>query len=479
MSGPRRVLAVLALTLACVASGCGGKSTDWPLPNHDLASTRFAARSGITRANVSRLHLLWRIRLRAKTDSGAITATPLIAGGVVYVQDMKSNVLAVRARDGRLLWRHHFTATSPGPNGLALADGRVYGATDSTAFALASADGRTLWTRRLVDQRARFVDIAPQVAHNDVFVSTIGLPPNGRGVLFALNEATGRVVWRRSTIKSRFAVPEEAGGGGAWYTPSVDDADVYWGIANPYPYGGSRRHPNGGAYAGPALYTDSLLVTDLGTGSVAWYAQITPHDVRDYDFQLPPILTHFGSRAVVISAGKAGRVLAWDARTHARLWERRVGLHRNDAGPLPARRIRVCPGLFGGVETPMALAGTRLFVPVVDLCAFGSATGYQPIGGLDPSTGTGELVALAAQTGAVLWVRRLAKPDFGCATAAGDVVFTSTFDGTLLALDARTGATLWQTRLPAGINACPAVSGRTVVVGAGVGPGAAVEAFGL
>ena len=57
-------------------------------------------------------------------------------------------------------------------------------------------------------------------------------------------------------------VPCEAGGGGAWYPPSVDGGDVYWGTANPYPCGGTRAHPNGGAYAGPALYTDSLLVLD-------------------------------------------------------------------------------------------------------------------------------------------------------------------------------------------------------------------------
>ena len=36
--------------------------------------------------------------------------------------------------------------------------------------------------------------------------------------------------------------------------------DVYWGVANPYPTGGSRALPNGRAFAGPALYTDSLVV---------------------------------------------------------------------------------------------------------------------------------------------------------------------------------------------------------------------------
>jgi hypothetical protein len=73
----------------------------------------------------------------------------------------------------------------------------------------------------------------------------------------------------------------------------------------------------------------------------------------------------------VFGAGKAGRVIAWDRATRRRRWTGVVGLHRNDVGPLPRRRVTVCPGLLGGVETPMAYADGRLFVPVVDLCGRG------------------------------------------------------------------------------------------------------------
>jgi alcohol dehydrogenase (cytochrome c) len=468
---------VLVIALA----GCGGSrgSDDWPLPNHDLASTRALEASGIDRDNVGSLHVAWQFRFRISPgDSGVFTATPVVADSVVYVQDMRSNVFALDLQTGKLLWRHLFGAANPGPNGLAVADGRVYGATDSSVFALEAATGRTLWRRFIVTPAARFVDIAPQVANGLVYLSTIGLPPNGRGELLALDAETGSARWRWSTINGAWRVPREAGGGGAWETPSVARGTVYWGISNPYPYGGSRAHPNGGAYAGAALYTDSLVALDAVTGKLDWYDQVTPHDVRDYDFQLPPLLGSAGGREAVFGAGKAGLVVAWDRSTHARLWQTAVGVHRNDRGPLPRRRVSVCPGLLGGVLTPMASSGGRLFVPVVDLCMRGSAVGYEPLEDVNVSRrGTGELVAVDAATGAELWTLRLPKPDFGCATVADEVVFTSTFDGKVYGVDTRDGRVLWRASLRAGINACPALASNWLLVGAGVPtePGARLE----
>jgi outer membrane protein assembly factor BamB len=101
-------------------------------------------------------------------DSGAFTATPLVAGGVVYVQDMKSSVFALDLETGAVRWQHLFSATNPGPDGVAVAGDRVYGATDSIAFALSARTGRLLWQHILVTPTQRFVDIAPQVANGVV-----------------------------------------------------------------------------------------------------------------------------------------------------------------------------------------------------------------------------------------------------------------------------------------------------------------------
>ena len=90
------------------------------------------------------------------------------------------------------------------------------------------------------------------------------------------------------------------------------------------------------------------------------------------------------------------------------------------------------------------------------------------LGRVNVGHGRGELVALDAATGKRLWVDRLPRPDFGCATVARGVVFTSTFDGVLIGVDARNGRRIFVRRLTAGINACPAVAGDMLVVAAGV-----------
>ena len=461
-----------SLVLASLLLGCGGRDTDatWRLPNGDLAGTRAAAGSAIDAGNVARLGVRWRYGLTAApTFSGIFASTPVAGRTTVYVQDLRSNVYALDRPTGKLRWAHRYRARNEGPNGLAVDGRRVYGATDAEAFALSASTGRELWRRHLTSATEQFVDVAPVVWEGLVFLSTVGYAPGGRGAIYALDAATGTVRWKFHTIEQPWRYPREAGGGGLWYPVSVDSrGQLYAGNSNPTPWGGSRKRPNGAAFPGPVPYTDSLLVLDARTGRLLWHDQVTPHDVRDYDFEATPILATVGDAELVFGAGKAGRVIAWDRSTRRRRWATAVGLHRNDVGPLPRQRVTVCPGLLGGVETPMAYADGRLFVPVVDLCGWGSAVARQQLTSVDPSRGRGRLVALDAATGRPIWERRLPSPDFGCATVSNDVVFTSTFDGQLYALAADDGTILWHAQMRAGINACPAIVGDLLLVGAGV-----------
>ena len=403
----------------------------------------------------------WRFRLTGGSAFGAFASTPLVAGGTVYAQDLASSVFALDARTGRPRWRYLQRAPNDGPNGLAIDGARLFGATDTSVFALDLRTGRRLWARRLTSRREQFVDIAPLAAQGLVFTSTVGFAPGGRGALYALDERTGRIRWRFDTIRDPWR-HAEAGGGGAWYAPSLaPDGRLYVGIANPDPWGGSRTLPNGGAYPGPVPYTDALVALDARTGRLLWYDQVTRHDVRDYDFEASPII----AGRSVYGAGKAGRVVAWDRVTGRRLWARAVGTHLNDLGPLPASPVRVCPGLWGGVLTPMAAASGRLFVPLVERCMPESATRPAPLRSI--ADGRGALVALDARTGRRLWSRFLGAPATGCATVARDVVFAPTFAGRVLALAADDGRVLWQAQLRAGIIGCPAVAGGLLVVGAG------------
>ena len=445
---------------ASAAATLVGAHTEWSQPNANLRGTRAVA-SPITSRTVASLRLRWRFPLTRGSTFGSFASTPLVAGGVVYVQDLSSSVYALDADTGRRRWSFLTRAPNDGPNGLALAGARVFGATDTSVFALERRTGRRLWARRLVNRHEQFVDIAPLAARGLVFSSTIGFAPGGRGALYALDQRTGRIRWRFDTIRDPWPFPS-AGGGGAWYPPSLaPDGRLYAGISNPGPWGGSPVRPNGGMFPGPAPYTDALVTLTAASGKLLWFDQVTKHDVRDYDLEASPIVAGH----VVFGAGKAGRVVAWNRVTGRRLWSRAVGTHLHDLGPLPHRPTTVCPGLWGGVLTPMAYAGGRLFVPVVERCM--RERSDDAVRPADLAPGDGLLVALAANDGRRLWSRRLGSPATGCATVAGDVVFAPTLDGDVVAFGAADGRTLWHVRPRAGINGCPSVAGGLLLVGAG------------
>jgi len=435
-----------------------------------LAGTRAASGSSLRAGNVRQLEVRWRFGLDDPPSSAGIFAsTPVVHDDTVYIQDLDSTVFALNRATGAVRWTTQFNQANGGPNGLAVTGGRVYGATLSAAFALSAKTGKTLWTHHLTSRTQQLIDVAPVAWRGLLFLGTIGYAPAGRGTIYALDARTGAIRWRFDTISRPWRHPLLAGGGGIWYPVSVDDRGrLYAGNSNPSPWGGSRRFPNGAAFPGPVLYTDSLIVLDARTGKLQWYDQVTPHDIRDHDFQATPMLLTAHGTPLVIGGGKGGRVIAWNRDTHKRVWETTVGVHRNDSGPLPRRPAAVCPGLYGGIETPMAYAAGRVFVPVVNLCTRDSATTSESVTSIQPDRGAGEFVALDPATGRILWDRHLPSPDFGCATAVNDIVFTSTYAGIVYAFAARDGRLLWHARLPANINACPTVDGDQVLVGAGV-----------
>jgi outer membrane protein assembly factor BamB len=117
----------------------------WSLPGGNLASTRDVA-SAITSSNVSKLGVAWTVPLRipmTHTD-GAYATTPVVVNGVVYVQDLDSNVLAISLATGKVLWRHAYNSPNGGPDGVNVANGIVYGGTNHAAFALSAATGAIL-----------------------------------------------------------------------------------------------------------------------------------------------------------------------------------------------------------------------------------------------------------------------------------------------------------------------------------------------
>ena len=483
--------AVVIVVLAVVALSSGGSSpspegrllTGSGYPNVNTSNTRYVG-GPIDTSNVAKLSVAWTLPLTAKSEYGSYSSAPVIADGVIYSQDLESNVQAISLKTGKVIWTKTYDSPDQGPNGVVVEGGRVYGATTSAAFALDEKTGKQDWSVPLTRNEHEGIDMAPGYHDGVVYVSTVPgsttqfYEGGGVGTLWALQAGTGRRLWRFNTVPEELWSSEDGhlnSGGGLWYTPAFDtQGSMYVAVGNPAPFPGTSEFPWGSSRPGPDLYTDSIVKLNARTGKVEWYYQLTPHDLYDHDLQDPPILATVGGRQLVLAAGKSGIVIALDAQTGSLVWERPVGTHNgHDSDGLYAMRHEysklhlpetVYPGLLGGVIAPMATNGPTVFVPVVNhSVTYKSQTEPEESG---PSTG--ELVAIDTATGRVKWDRKLPSSAFGAASAVNDLVFATTFEGKLYAFTASSGATVWESQLPAGSNTGVAVDGDTLLAPAGL-----------
>jgi alcohol dehydrogenase (cytochrome c) len=499
--GVRLLVPVIVLVFITVlATGCSGGSSpapastafsgaatpagSWPDPNGDLANTRQAPGSVISAANVSGLREAWAFKLTGTaaagvSGAGSLTAPPVVQGGVVYLQDEDANVYALALATGKLKWEYTVNLpekSGPGPDGVAVADGAVYGDTSTSAFALSAATGKTIWVdSNLLNSGQGSFEIQPQVADGRVYIaSAYGSGPGG-GVLMALDASTGRLLWKFNTVIGQGAGVQAlgVGSGGAWETPLVgSDGSVTFGIGNPY-------QSIGEAFADPSrqLYTDSEVNLDAATGKLRWYYQAVPNDFVDHDLQASPIAAAIGGTPVIITGGKMGYVYALNARSGALVWKTPVGEHNghdNDSLLALSHRLKlklpytVAPGSLGGILSNMAVADGSVYVATLNVPI--TFTTPSSVDG-DKSGGpiSGDVEALSLATGKVEWDTKVATLPLGATTVSNDLVFTTLFDGVLIAMDRDTGAIVYRRQLPTTTNAPIAVFGNTVLVPAGGG----------
>ncbi len=490
------VLGGLGLALA----GCGGGgssgvpngapnelssfSDEWPAPNQDLSNTRVAS-SKIDSGNVSQLGIAWTVPIKGGGTFGNYASTPIVADGVVYTQDLTSNVKAIDLETGEVKWSKDYDAEDVGPNGLAIGYDKIYGATSDFAFALDKDTGDEVWqSEKLTRNANEGIDMAPGVFDKTVYVSTVPgnaksfYKGNGVGVLWALDAATGKQKWKFLTVPEDLWSPEHTdinSGGGLWHPPAFDDdGNVYVDIANPAPWPGTNEFPWGSSRPGPNPHSNSLVKLNPDDGKVIWARQMLAHDVYDWDLQLPPILTKDGDRSLVLSSGKLGYVIATDPADGTVVWKNPVGEHNGhdhdnelaldgETAQLPKLPVTVLPGILGGVETQMAAADGVFYVPIVNLpVRFPNQETPQ----LEIPKGTGEVEALNIADGSLKWKRELPQPAYGAATVSNDLVFTTTFEGKVIALDRDDGSIVWQKQMPAGTNAPLAIVGDTLITAA-------------
>ena len=496
-------------------------ASDWLHWRRTYDGWGYSPLNQINRQNVGQLRLAWSWAMQG----GNQQTTPIVHDGVMYLANPGSTVQALNAATGELLWeyRREFSGETRQQHelralrGLSIYQDRILVNTgDAHIVALDARSGSVVWDTAVTDPKQRFSYSAPGLVVRGKIIS--GLQSceyfyEQKCAITAHDARTGKELWRTSTI----AHPGQPGGdswgdvplmyrAGAdmWITGSYDPALnlVFWSTAQAKPWSRAARGTDG-----DALYSNTVLALDPDTGKIVWHNQLLPGETHDMDEVFENILVDDGSRRSLFKMGKLGILWQLDRQTGKFVNARDLGYqnlvdvdratgkvtYRPGMLPKLGEVIDFCPSL-AGFKSWRAMAyhpETRAFyAPLLLTCQKGSFTDVKKVeggGGLgqgrrdnyfhpESSGNLGELAAIDAATGRILWVTRQRAPfNSAVLTTAGGLVFVGDWNRYISAYDASSGKLLWQNRLttsPQGFPISYSVNGRQYVA-MPVGVGAA------
>jgi outer membrane protein assembly factor BamB len=398
-----RALAVIALVLSCnscasdgraraaaeldgsppIGAVAGAPADDWTTFAHDQLRSGYQPQStGISKRNVALLRLRWRYE-----TGESIQASPLVAGGRVYVETSNGNVIALDARSGKIVWQRATAAViamTP-----ALADGLLFIGDHRAGGAFMALDARTgstVWQTPFPGG----VRSEPVIANGVVYEGETGgdAPACSHGGVHALDERTGKTRWIWYVDEH----PHE--GGSVWSPLGYRAGRILFGTGN----------------ACEAGVANADAVVELDTSGKPTWSFATAKSLADSDVGGGILILH--GQAIV--TGKGGQLYDIEEKTGRVNW----------STPLASARG------YGGIGTPSS-DGTMLV----------ASAGYTS----DPTTTKapgGALYGLDTK-GDIVWTVRANHPISGSASINDGVVYTP-LDRSFVALDLATGATLWQ-----------------------------------
>jgi alcohol dehydrogenase (cytochrome c) len=443
-------------------------TANWLYATHDYSGARYAAIKQITPANAARLAPVCSFQIG---DVSMFQANPIVVDGVL-ITTTTSVTVALDARTCRPKWRHTYKAKGstgwPQQRGVAVKDGYVVrGTSDGTLLALDLGTGKVLWSRKIAKvEIGESLTMPPMIFEDMVLIGPAGSENAIGGWIGAFKLSSGEPMWRFNVIPAKgqpgsetWKVPAGVvvGGGAVWTAMTLDAKSglLFAATTNPSP------DLAGGVREGDNLYTNSVVALDARTGTVAWYRQLVPHDVHDWDVtQAGPLYegtVNGKARKLMATAGKDGLLRVLDRETHEVLFATPVTTRENVDAPITVTGTRACPGILGGVEWNGSafnpLTG-MLYTPAVDWCSVFTldeeirhVPGKNYLGGDAKFTGpgTGWLTAVDAFTGKVAWKYHSPRQMVAAVTStAGGIVMTGELTGDFVVFDARTGKDVYR-----------------------------------
>ena len=498
-----------ALGAASLAS-----AQSWPVYGGDNGNQRFSQGSQITPANVSKLNVKWALQLGSNRSQ---ESSPILVGDTLYVTSSfgPKNVFAVNAKTGEVRWKwspempkgvEQYACCDVNNRGVAYNDGKIFvGRLDAKVTALDAKSGKEMWTQTVVDYTQGSVITSPPVVAKNVIITGFGGGEYGvRGALVALDQATGKEVWRTHTVPvgneknadTWKGDTGKTGGGAAWNVGSYDPKLnlVYYGTSNPGPWTAIVRGNDSsdiGKFTN--LYTASVIAMNPDTGNIVWHYQFTPHDAWDYDGVNELVFADLpvdGKKVpVIMQANRNGFFYVID-RANGKLISAKnfvptnwaTGIDLKTGMPIEAanneKRPRlkkwakdICPNLVGGKNwMPMSYNPKTglVYIPTMNMCMdlegiqeeYKRGQFYLGVNfDLDKPGPGGYLGGLKAWDPVAQKEVWFIKDDLpfngGTMTTTTGLVFAGDIRGTFRAHDAKTGKELWKFNTGSGISAAP------------------------
>jgi len=359
------------------------------------------ARSSTTKTEIPRrVSRQWSFR----AASGGFPSAPVAAGDLVFFGDRRGVVRALRAADGRPSWQAYTGGAICFPP--AVEDGRLFvGSADGRVYAFEAASGRPLWVFRAapadrwIPVYGKLISTWPVaggvVVQDGVVYAAAGIAHYDGTHVYALEAATGKVVWHNDTSGATSAKTQS----GASLQGSLAIRD------------GQLRFLGGGVHR-EAQY-------DLATGKCL----NQPHD-QPYAMFATAFYAYFPDYGKYLSLGRSladGRLLRYDAAYEG---SRHSGLMLLPRPPRPGQKTE--PIWQHPAErrfNSFAVAGDVLL-----------AAGHTGLTADDTSF----LAAIDTEDGSRLWQTRLPGPVVKGGTAVNHrgQIFVSLETGQVLSLAA-------------------------------------------
>jgi alcohol dehydrogenase (cytochrome c) len=315
---------------------------NWILHHGNYQGHRFSSLKEINADTVKNLKPVFTVALSGFQSGGRyafgnLEATPIVEDGMMYVPDGWGSVYAIDVTAGKKgmikwkmdpgtdrAWAGDVACCGVNNRGVALWKDKIISiALDGRMFAINKATGEVVWERKIADPAiGETLTIAPLIIRDLAIVGTAGGEFGIRGFIEATDLNTGKAAWRTYTIPGAGEPGNETwkdgkdrwkhGGASVWETATYDpESDTFYqGVGNAGPDWDPEYRPGDNKWAA------SVLAISPSDGKIKWGYQYTPNDPYDYDeISEHPIINakvNGEDRKLVVHAARNGFFYALD-----------------------------------------------------------------------------------------------------------------------------------------------------------------------